>query len=453
MAQRPTSDLFDAAAAEELSRVAPLATRMRPATLEGFVGQHHLVGPGATLRALIEADRLSSAVFFGPAGSGKTTLARIVAACSAKVFVQLSATSAGVKDIRETLEAARRELGTTGRGTILFLDEIHRFSRSQQDALLPGVEEGVVVLIGATTENPFFSLTSPLLSRSTLWRFDAIGRDDLAALGHRAAELERATVDDDALGACCDLADGDARAMLTTLEIAVAVARARGEADVVIGRDDVEAARTTRALRHGRDAHYDLISALIKSVRGSDPDAGVYWLARLLAGGEDPRFVARRLVILASEDVGMADPLGLVVAEAAAGALDRVGLPEAALNLAEAVVYLATAPKSNRSAAALWAAQSDVESGALGDVPAALRGSNYPGAATLGHGVGYEYPHDDPRGWVEADYLPAELVGRQYYEPSEHGAEAGVAKRLAALRSLRHDAASGRAAPKENRAR
>ena len=453
MAQRPGEDLFDAAAAEELARTAPLATRMRPRSLEEFVGQRHLVGAGATLRALIEADRLSSAVFFGPAGSGKTTLARIVAARSAKVFAPLSATSAGVKDIRETLEGARRELGTTGRGTILFLDEIHRFSRSQQDALLPGVEEGVVVLIGATTENPFFSLTSPLLSRSTLWRFEVIGREDLAELGRRAVGLEHASIDDDALEACCDLADGDARAMLTTIEIALAVAHARGQDEVRIGRDDVEAARTTRAIRHGRDAHYDMISAFIKSLRGSDPDAAVYWLARLLAAGEDPRFVARRLVILASEDVGMADPLGLVVAEAAAAALDRVGLPEAALNLAEASVYLATAPKSNRSAAASWAAQSDVENGALGDVPPRLRGSNYPGAEALGHGVGYEYPHDDPRGWVEADYLPAELAGRRYYEPSEHGAEAEIARRLAALRGERHDAASGDEGPQENRTR
>ena len=453
MAQRPGEDLFDAAAAEELARTAPLATRMRPRSLEEFVGQRHLVGPGATLRALIEADRLSSAVFFGPAGSGKTTLARIVAARSAKVFVPLSATSAGVKDIRETLEGARRELGTTGRGTILFLDEIHRFSRSQQDALLPGVEEGVVVLIGATTENPFFSLTSPLLSRSTLWRFEVIAPEDLAELGRRAVRLERAAIDDDALAVCCDLADGDARAMLTTIEIALAVAHARGPGEVRIGRDDVEAARTTRAIRHGRDAHYDIISAFIKSLRGSDPDAAVYWLARLLAAGEDPRFVARRLVILASEDVGMADPLGLVVAEAAAAALDRVGLPEAALNLAEAAVYLATAPKSNRSAAALWAAQSDVENGVLGDVPPRLRGSNYPGAEVLGHGIGYEYPHDDPRGWVEADYLPAELAGRRYYEPSEHGAEAEIARRLAALRGRRRDAASGDEAGQENRTR
>lgn len=453
MAQGPHADLFDAAAAAELSRTAPLATRMRPGKLEDFVGQAHLVGPGATLRALIEADRLSSAVFFGPAGSGKTTLARIVAARTAKVFVQLSATSAGVREIRETLEAARRELGTTGRGTILFLDEIHRFSRAQQDALLPGVEEGVIVLIGATTENPFFSLTSPLLSRSTLWRFDAIGRADLAELGRRAVEAEHARIDAEALEACCDLADGDGRTMLTTLEIAIAVARTRGVGEVVIGRADVEAARTTRAIRHGRDAHYDLASALIKSVRGSDPDAGVYWLCRLLAAGEDPRFVARRLVILSSEDVGLADPLALVVAEAAAAALDRVGLPEAALNLAEAVVYLAVAPKSNRAAKALWAAEADVEAGSLGAVPAELRGSNYPGAASLGHGVGYEYPHDDPRGWVAADYLPAELVGRRYYEPSEHGAEAGIAERLAALRSLRHDAASGDAKAKENRTR
>ncbi|MGB9112347.1 MAG: replication-associated recombination protein A, partial [Acidimicrobiales bacterium] len=361
MRKRTEPDLFDAAAADELERRAPLAERMRPKSLDEFVGQPQLVGKGATLRALIETDSLSSAIFFGPAGSGKTTLARLVAQLSAKRFVTLSAVSSGVAEVREIIEQSRRELGASGRQTILFLDEIHRFNRAQQDAFLPSVEAGLIVLIGATTENPFFSLTSPLLSRSTLWRFEPIGEEDLALLARRAADRERVLIGDEALAANIDLADGDARALLLTLEVAIAVARARDHDNVEIGRGDVEGARTTRAIRHGRDEHYDVASALIKSIRGSDPDAGIYWLARLILAGEDPRFVARRLVILASEDVGLADPNALVVAEAAAAALDRVGLPEAALNLAEAVVYLATAPKSNRAAVAIWNAMADVE--------------------------------------------------------------------------------------------
>jgi putative ATPase len=360
-------------------------------------------------------------------------VARLVAESTEKTFVPLSATSAGVKEVREVLEDAHRRLGERGQGTILFLDEIHRFSRSQQDALLPGVEDGTVILIGATTENPFFALNAPLLSRSTLFRFEELGDDELRVLADRALDLEGASADSAALDELVGLAEGDARAVLGTLEVALAIIGASGE-ERHVGREELAAARTTRAMRFGRDEHYDLISAFIKSIRGSDVDAGLYWLARLLASGEDPRFLARRLVILASEDVGMADPMGLVVATSAAAALDRVGLPEAALNLAQAVVHLSLAPKSNATSSALWAAQADVEKMPLGSVPTELRDAHYKGAAALGHGVGYEYPHNDPRGWVDRSYLPEELRDRRYFVPSEHGMESGLVERLQELR-------------------
>ena len=422
-------DLFSGAAADRLASRAPLAARLRPRTLDDIVGQRHLVGPGAPLRALIESDRLTSAILWGPPGTGKTTLATVVATATAKHFVPLSAVTAGVKDVREVVEGARRLLGEQGRGTILFLDEVHRFNRSQQDALLPSVEEGLLVLIGATTENPFFEVNAPLLSRSTLWRLEPLTDEDLAEVVARGLAAEGSTAEPDAVAALVGLADGDARAVLTTLEVALALA---GDRPVTL--EDVERARHTRLQHYGEDDHYDQVSAFIKSVRGSDPDAGLYWLARMLESGEDARFIARRLVILASEDVGEADPLALVVADAAARAVEFVGLPEAPLNLAQAVVHLACAPKSNRVTVALGRAQRDVREAPRGDVPAHLRDAHYRSAATIGHGQGYDYPHDHPDAYVDQEYRPAAVADTRYYEPSDRGHEAVVAERLQRLR-------------------
>ncbi len=386
-------DLFAQAATERMHARAPLAARLRPRTLDDIVGQRHLVAPDAPLRVLIEADRLTSAILWGPAGTGKTTLAQVVAATTAKAFVPLSAVTAGVADVREALEEARRRLGEQGQGTILFVDEVHRFNKAQQDALLPAVEEGLVVLIGATTENPFFAVNSPLLSRATLWRLEPLSDDDLAEVLRRGLEAEGAAAEPDAVEALVTLADGDARAALGTLEVALSLA---GDGPVTVAV--VQRARAGRLLHQGADAHYDQVSALIKSIRGSDPDAGLYWLARMLDGGEDARFIARRLVILASEDVGLADPQALVVADAAARAVEFVGLPEAQLNLAQAVVYLAVAPKSNRVTTALGRARADAREGPRTDVPAHLPRRPLPVGQGIGHGEGYRYPHDDPRG-------------------------------------------------------
>jgi putative ATPase len=417
--------LFEDAAEQRLRRQAPLATRLRPRSLDEVVGQQHLVGPGAPLRVLAETDRVGSAILWGPAGSGKTTIAHLLAATTSKRMVTLSATAAGVKDVREALADAERRLGEHGQGTMLFIDEVHRFSKSQQDVLLPAVENGLVVLIGATTENPYFEVNAPLMSRSSLWRLHPLGTDDLRSLVRRGLREERAEAPDDAIDAVVAACEGDARAALTTVEVAVALARARPDAPdpVVLDLDDMARARDGRLFHQGVDEHYDQISALIKSVRGSDPDAGLYWMARMLEAGEDPRFLARRMVILASEDIGLADPQALLVAEAAARAVEYVGLPEAALNLAEAVIYLARAPKSNAVVVALGRAQSDVRSTVAQEVPAHLRDAHYRSASALGHGEGYVYPHDDPSGVVAQQYRPDALEGRVYYEPSEHGAE------------------------------
>jgi putative ATPase len=420
----PDEDLFEARLAERLRAQAPLAARMRPRTLDDVVGQEQLLGRGKPLRALIETDRLSSIILWGPPGTGKTTLARLIADATKREFVAMSAVSAGVKDVRDTIAAARTRLAEHDQGTILFLDEVHRFNKAQQDALLPAVEEGIITLVGATTENPFFEVNAPLLSRSSLFQLEPLSPDATRTIIERALDAEGATADEDAIAHLVDQAEGDGRAALTSLEVALALS------DGNVTLDDAEAARGTRAIRYERDEHYDVISAFIKSIRGSDVDAGLYWLSRMLHAGEDARFVARRLVILASEDVGMADPMGLVVADAAARAVEFVGLPEAALNLAHAVVYLATAPKSNTSANALWRANADVRDLPLGAVPGHLKSAHPWQARRLGHGRGYQYPHDDPRGWLEQEYRPPEVSGRVYYEPSEHGYEREVAERI-----------------------
>jgi putative ATPase len=397
------------------------------------VGQEHLVGPGAPLRVLAESDQVGSAILWGPAGTGKTTLARLLADASAKHFTTLSATGAGVKDVREALADAERRLGEHGQGTILFIDEVHRFSKSQQDVLLPAAEDGLVVFIGATTENPFFEVNPPLLSRASLWRLHPLTPDNLHALVRRGLELEEAEADEDAIDAVVAACEGDARAALTTVEVAVALARAAqdptgDQADrrrVHLTIDDMARARDGRLFHQGADEHYDQISALIKSVRGSDADAALYWMARMIEGGEDPRFLARRMVILASEDIGLADPQALLVAEAAARAVEYVGLPEAALNLAEAVIYLAGAPKSNAVLVALGRAQADVRSGVVQEVPMHLRDAHYKGAAGLGHGEGYRYPHTDPSAGAGQQYRPEALEGRVYYEPSPRDPDSG----------------------------
>ena len=418
-----SDDLFSEAAREHLKSRSPLAARLRPLTLDDVVGQEHLLAPGRPLRALIEADRLSSVILWGPPGTGKTSLARLVASSTNKRFEELSAVAASVKDVRAVIAGARQRLGEQQTGTILFLDEVHRFNKAQQDTLLPAVEEGLIVLIGATTENPHFEVNPPLMSRSTLFRLHALDEPAVTELIERGLELESATADPDAVAHLGARSGGDGRHALTGVEVAVALAADRGRPIRVV-LADAEAAVDAKAVRYGRDGHYDVISAFIKSIRGSDADAGLYWLARMLEAGEDARFIARRLVILASEDIGMADPQSLLIANAAAHAVEFVGLPEAQLNLAHAVVHLATAPKSNRVTTALGAAREAARRSGTGEVPVHLRDAHYSGAASLGHGDGYLYPHNDPSGWVPQDYRPEEVADLVFYRPTNHGREA-----------------------------
>ena len=435
--------LFDAAEADAAARVAPLAVRMRPRTLDEVVGQAHLLGVGAPLRRLVEGDAPLSVVLWGPPGTGKTTLAMLIARSSRRRFRELSAVTAGVKDVRLVVEEAKRALGETGAQTVLFVDEVHRFSKTQQDALLPSVENRWVTLVAATTENPFFSVISPLLSRSLLLTLEPLSDDDVRTVVQHALADERGLggsvrLDDDAFDHLVRLAGGDARRSLTALEAAAgAVVPPEAGSVGAVTLELLEQAVNRAAVRYDRDGdqHYDVISGFIKSIRGSDVDAALHYLARMFEAGEDPRFIARRLVVHASEDIGMADPSALQVAVAAAQALELIGMPEARLNLAQATIHLALAPKSNAVLAGVETALADVRAGRTGSVPSHLRDGHYPGATKLGVG-GYRYPHDFPGAVVAQQYAPDPVVGREYYSPGGLGVERVASQRLAGLREV-----------------
>ena len=434
-----SASLFDEAEETAAQAAAPLAVRMRPRTLDEVIGQRHLTSSGTPFRKLIENDAPMSLLLWGPPGTGKTTLAYVVSQVTKRRFVELSAVSAGVKDVRAAVDAARRTLGMSGTQTVLFIDEVHRFSKTQQDALLPAVENRWVSFIGATTENPFFSVVSPLLSRSLLLTLQPLSDDDIREVIQRAVQEPRGlggavTLDEDAAEHLVRLAGGDARRALTYLE-AAALGLPRGGSITI---ETLERAVDRAAVRYDRDGdqHYDVISAFIKSLRGSDVDAALHYLARMIEAGEDPRFIARRLVVHASEDVGMADPTALLTAVAAAQAVEFIGLPEARINLAQAVIHISLAPKSNAVIKAINAAGADVRNGLIGAVPSHLRDAHYPGAGKVGHGEGYLYPHDFDDGIVAQRYAPDPVADRVYYEPSGHGQEARVAERAGRIKAI-----------------
>lgn len=425
----PNSLFFESEEALKAAN-APLAVRMRPRNLEEFAGQQHFLGPGKLLRRMLDAGHITSVIFYGPPGVGKTSLARVMSGCTNSKFHYLSAPAASVKDIREIIEKAMSRLVGGGDRTLLFIDEIHRFNRAQQDVLLDDVENGVLTLIGATTENPYFSVNSPLISRSTVFHFEPISIDEIVLLMERAicdndrgfGELD-VDVSDEALRFIAEMCDGDARRALTALEVGVlSQGKGRKSEKIVIDLDTAKESVQKKSIQYGDDTHYDLASALQKSMRGSDPDATVYWLARMIAGGEDLRFIARRIAICAAEDVGNADPMATVLAASAVQISEFVGFPEAQIPLAQAAIYIACAPKSNASCAAISSAIADVKAGRTIEVPKHLRDGHYKGAKALGHGVGYKYPHNSESGYVEQDYF-GDGHGKVYYEPKDIGRE------------------------------
>ena len=441
-------DLFDYVNEQSRGKDAPLAARMRPETLDEVVGQRHILGPDRLLSRAIRADKLSSVIFYGPPGTGKTTLARVIANTTSATFTQLNATASGKKDMEDVIARAKDEAGMYGRKTILFIDEIHRFNKGQQDYLLPFVEDGTVILIGATTENPYFEVNSALISRSIIFELKPLSQENIKTLLRRAIEdderglgMYRADITEEALDFLSDIANGDARSALNAIELGVLTTDRSEDGLIHITLPVAEQCIQKRAVRYDKDGdnHYDVISAFIKSMRGSDPDAAVYYLARMLYAGEDIKFIARRIMICASEDVGNADPMACVVAASAASEVERVGMPESQLILAQAAIYVACAPKSNASCMAIEAAMADVREGITPPVPVHLQDSHYAGAAKMGHGIGYKYAHDFPEHYVKQQYLPDGLTDRRYYLPGENGREADIAAWLAHLRGRAED--------------
>jgi len=438
-----STDLFEISARDAMLSEAPLAARMRPTSLEEFVGQEHIIGPGKLLRRAIESGEIGSAIFWGPPGCGKSSLAAIIAKTCKCDFENFSAVTSGVADVRRIIARAKERRRLYGRKTILFVDEIHRFNKAQQDAFLPHIEDGTITLIGATTENPYFEVNSPLISRSRIFRFEQLTNEQVekvirAALADEKRGLGKWNVilEDAALHHIVNLANGDARSALNALEMAVMTVPPNAEGKRIITLETAEDAVQHRAIQYDKDGdtHYDVASAFIKSMRGSDPDAALYWLARMIHAGEDPRFIARRLVIQAAEDVGNADPMALVLATAAAQAVEYVGMPEAQIPLAQATIYLACAPKSNASYVGINRALKDVAERRVKPVLVHLRDASYRGASRLGHGIGYKYPHDFPDNWVAQEYLPEGVQSQPYYEPTNNGYEADIKSRLEKLK-------------------
>ena len=436
-------DLFDYMREQNMESESPLASRLRPTTLDEVVGQQHIVGKDKLLYRAIKADKLSSIIFYGPPGTGKTTLAKVIANTTSAEFKQINATSAGKKDMEEVVQQAKNNQGMYGKKTILFIDEIHRFNKGQQDYLLPFVEDGTIILIGATTENPYFEVNSALLSRSIIFELKKLDKEDIKVLLLRAVnDREKgmgsfgAVIDDDALEFLADVCNGDARAALTAIELGILTTERGADEKIHITIDVASECIQKRVISYDKtgDNHYDTISAFIKSMRGSDPDAAVYYLARMLYAGEDIKFIARRIMICASEDVGNADPMALVVATSAAQAVERIGMPEAQIILSQAVTYVACAPKSNAAYEAIGAAMSAARNNVTPPVPTHLQDAHYKGAEKLGHGLGYKYAHAYPNHYVEQQYLPDSLVGTKFYEPTEMGYEKNIREHFSRIK-------------------